>query len=390
MKLRPGRERSLERRHPWVFSGAIASLEGDAAPGDVVEVQSADGAFLAWAAFSPASQIRCRALSFAEDAFPDDGWLREQLARSIDRRSGLVASGVTNALRLVHAESDGLPGLIVDRYADWLVVQLLSMGAERWRPGIAAALAHLTGCGQVFERSDAEVRALEGLPSRTGVLKGEAPHGPVEVTEHGLRLLVDIASGQKTGFYLDQRDNRVRIREIAPGGDVLNCFCYTGGFALAALAGGARSVLSVDSSGTALALARKNARLNDLAGAEWLEADVFATLRALRDAGRTFDLIVLDPPKFAPTARQAQAAARGYKDINLNAMKLLRSGGVLATFSCSGGISAELFQKIVAGAAADAGISATIDDRFAAAADHPVLLEFPEGEYLKGLLLRKR
>jgi 23S rRNA (cytosine1962-C5)-methyltransferase len=390
VRLRPGRERSLQRRHPWVFSGAVASMSGEAAAGDIVEVQSAAGAFLAWAAFSPVSQIRCRSLSFEQEGFPDDAWLRACLAAAIQRRGAPDAQGAGNALRLVHAESDGLAGLIVDRYGDWLVVQLLSAGAERWRPALVAHLGELTGCTQLFERSDADVRALEGLPGRSGALRGEAPQGPVEVIEQGLRFLVDIRSGQKTGFYLDQRENRARIRALAGGCEVLNCFCYTGAFALAALAGGARSVLSVDSSASALALARENARLNALPGAEWLEADVFATLRALREAGRTFDLIVLDPPKFAPTARLAQAAARGYKDINLNALRLLRPGGMLATFSCSGGVSAELFRKIVAGAAADAGVSASIEQRFAAAADHPVLLEFPEGEYLKGLLLRRR
>jgi 23S rRNA (cytosine1962-C5)-methyltransferase len=271
-----------------------------------------------------------------------------------------------------------------------LVVQLLSAGAELRREAIVASLASLTGCEVIFERSDAEVRSLEGLAERSGPLRGQTPDA-VEISEHGLRYRVDVRAGQKTGFYLDQRDNRARVRELAADREVLNCFAYTGGFTLAALAGGARSVLSVESSGPALALARDNAQLNgiDEAHTEWLEADVFRTLRSLRDAGRSFDLIVLDPPKFAPTHKQAEAASRGYKDINLSALRLLRPGGLLATFSCSGGISAELFQKIVAGAAADAKAGATILERFQASPDHPVRLEFPEGEYLKGLLLRR-
>lgn len=390
--LAEGRERSLERRHPWVFSGAIQRVAGEPAAGDTVRLASAEGRFLGWAAFSPASQIRCRVLSFSEDDFPDEAWLHGRIAAAIARRRTLVPAGVSNAVRLVHAESDELPGLIVDRYADWLVVQLLSAGAERRRDSIVHFLAQETGCRNVFERSDAEVRALEGLPRQVGVVMGDEPLAPITIEENGLRYRVDIRTGQKTGFYLDQRDNRARIRALAEGREVLNCFAYTGGFALAALAGGARSVLSLDSSSAALALAQENARLNgmDTSAAQWEEADVFSELRRLRGAARTFDLIVVDPPKFAPTARQAEAAARGYKDINLNALKLLRPGGLLASFSCSGGISPELFQKILAGAAADAGVSASIEERFHAAADHPVLLEFPEGEYLKGLLLRRR
>lgn len=390
LRLKQGRERSLERRHPWVFSGGVDRVQGNPAPGATVRVESSEGKFLAWAAFSPQSQIRARVWSFDEPAVPDTAWLHQRLAASVAARSGLDSD--TNALRLVHAESDGLPGLIVDRYADLLVVQLLASGVEARRDEIVDALASLTGLQDIYERSDAEVRSLEGLPERTGWLRGGAGRAPrVGIIERGLRFAVDAATGQKTGFYLDQRDNRARVGAAARGREVLNCFCYTGGFTFAALAGGAQSVLSMDSSGPALDLAKQNASLNGFqaARAEWQEADVFAALRKLRDAGRTFDLIVLDPPKFAPTARQAESASRGYKDINMNAMKLLRAGGLLATFSCSGGVSNELFQKIVAGAAADARIEATLLQRFQAAPDHPVRLEFPEGEYLKGLLLRK-
>jgi 23S rRNA (cytosine1962-C5)-methyltransferase len=387
VRLAEGRERSLERRHPWVFSGAVKSVQGEPAAGEIVRVNAADGRFLGWAAYSPASQIRCRVLSFDEARYPDDAWLRERMAAAVARRSGMAGS---NAMRLIHAESDGLPGIVADRYRDWIVVQLLSAGAEHRRDAIAAALRDVTGCANVLERSDADVRALEGLQSRMGVLLGAAPDGPVEIDEHGIRYRVDLLGGQKTGFYLDQRDNRAAIRQLAGGRDVLNCFAYTGGFTLAAAAGGARSLVSIETSGLAVALARENAALNGQDAGEWLEADVFPALRSLKGSGRSFDLIVLDPPKFAPTAKQAPAAARGYKDINLNALRLLRPDGLLATFSCSGGVSPELFQKIVAGAAADSGVSVTIERRFQAAPDHPVLMEFPEGEYLKGLLLRRR
>jgi len=389
--LKSGREKSLLRRHPWIFSGALARVQGDPAMGDTVAVRSGSGEFLAWAAYSPASQIRARVWSWSETEPIAVDLLRARLRQALAARERLLAAEDSDAMRLVHGESDGLPGVIADRYGDVVVLQLLSAGAERWRGEIADALRELTGCACVFERSDADVRGLEGLPVKSGVLHGALPVAGVQLREHGLVYGVDVAAGHKTGFYLDQRDNRKRIGDLSQGRDVLNCFCYTGGFTLNALAGGAASVLSVDSSADALAQARDNLRRNDLdaARAEWQDADVFKYLRTLRDQGRSFDLIVLDPPKFAPTAAFAEKAARGYKDINLLAFKLLRPGGLLASFSCSGGISAELFQKILAGAARDAGVDACIVGHFAAAADHPVLLSFPEGDYLKGLLLRR-
>ena len=394
--LKAGREKSLLRRHPWVFSGAIDKLYGSPASGDTVQVRASDGRFLAWAAWSPQSQIRARVWSFEEQDLPGPELLRGRIERALALRHGSTLKDASRqnangALRLVHGEADRLPGFIVDRYGDTLVAQVLSAGIERWRDLLADSLIEQTGCARIYERSDAEVRQLEGLPLRTGAMRGDAPAVPLEIVEHGLRYAVDVIGGQKTGFYLDQRDNSRRIRELASGRDVLNCFCYTGGFSLSALASGAPSVVSVDSSGSALELARRNTRDNgfDASRAEWIEADVFRYLRDARSQGRSFDLIVLDPPKFAPTEKHAPAAARAYKDINLNALKLLRPGGLLATFSCSGGVSAELFQKIVAGAAADAAVSATLLERFHAAPDHPVLLEFPEGEYLKGLLLRR-
>jgi 23S rRNA (cytosine1962-C5)-methyltransferase len=390
--LKPGRERSLVRRHPWVFSGAIGKVQGAPQSGATVEIRAADGAFLAWAAYSPASQIRARVWSFDEADVPGPELFGRKIEAALALRRAAIAPETTNALRLIHGESDGLPGLIADRYADVLVVQILSAGCERWREPLIEILRDTSGCARMYERSNTEARELEGLAQRAGAVSGAEPDGPIRILEHGIQYEVDVVSGQKTGFYLDQRDNRARVGLLAAGREVLNGFCYTGGFALSVLSGGARSVLSVDSSAPALELARRNLALNglDAGRSEWLEADVFGALRKLRDEGRRFDLVVLDPPKFAPTPKDTARAARGYKDINLNALKLLRPGGLLATFSCSGGVSPELFQKIVAGAAADAGASLMLRERFSAAPDHPVLVEFPEGEYLKGLLLERR
>jgi 23S rRNA (cytosine1962-C5)-methyltransferase len=388
--LKAGREKSLIRRHPWVFSGAIHTAEGAPGPGETVRLVSASGRFLAWAAYSPSSQIRARVWSFDEAEVPGPDAFRSKLEAAVALRRARIAPA-THAMRLVHGESDGLPGVIADRYADTLVVQLNSAGGERWRDVLVELLRDLSGCSRVYERSDADARKLEGLPRRDGWIMGAPGAEPlVEIHEHGLRYAVDVATGQKTGFYLDQRDNRKRVGDLSAERDVLNCFCYTGGFTLSALAGGARSVLSIDSSSPALQMARENAARNALPGAaEWLQADVFRALRALHEQGRRFDMIVLDPPKFAPTPKDAERAARGYKDINMNALRLLRPGGLLATFSCSGGVSAELFQKIVAGAATDAGASLLLRERWSAAPDHPVLMEFPEGEYLKGMLLER-
>jgi 23S rRNA (cytosine1962-C5)-methyltransferase len=388
--LAPGREKSSRLRHPWIFSGAIERVEGEPASGETVTVVAADGTFLAHAAFSPTSQIRARVWSFDSRQAIDTAFFTRTVARAATARAALFDSDHT-AGRILHGESDGLPGVIADRYDDVVVLQCLSAGAERWRDVIAAALQEATGVHCVFERSDAEVRSLEGLPTRSGTLLGVLPD-VVTIVEDGIAYRVDVVQGQKTGFYLDQRDNRRIVRRHAAGRRVLNAFCYTGGFSLAALAGDAVSVLSVDSSGEALNLARDNLARNaalDPACAEWRESDVFEELRRLRDSGSAFDMIVLDPPKFAPTAAHAERAARAYKDINLLAFKLLAPGGLLATFSCSGGISAELFQKIVAGAALDAHADGQIIGHLTASADHPVALNFPEGDYLKGLLIRR-
>ena len=387
--LRAGREKSLLRRHPWIFSGAVERIDGAPVSGDTLIVRSAQGEFLAWAAYNASSQITARVWSWGEADIINVGFFRSRITNVLAARDGLNLARNSNGMRLIHAESDGLPGLIVDQYGDLLVMQIGSAGAERWRDSIADILQELCNPVCIYERSDSDSRGLEGLELRNGVLRGTLP-ATVEVIENGLRFLVDVAAGQKTGFYLDQRDNRALTETLARDKDVLNCFCYTGGFSLYALRGGAKSVLSIDASGDALHIAAENLMRNglDATRAEWQEADVFQALRTLRDHGRKFDLIILDPPKFAPTAAFAEKAARGYKDINLLAYKLLRPGGLLCTYSCSGGISADLFQKIVAGAALDAGVDAQIVHYLHASADHPVLLSFPEGAYLKGLVLR--
>ncbi|HUX90960.1 MAG TPA: class I SAM-dependent methyltransferase [Gallionellaceae bacterium] len=387
--LQAGREKSLQRRHPWIFSGAVERIDGSPASGDTVQVCDAQGGFLAWAAYNPQSQICGRVWTWQAEEKIDADFFRKKISSALAARKELKLDQHSNGMRLIHGESDGLPGLIVDQYADVLVLQLGSAGAERWRETFADVLQELCNPVCIYERSDSDGRELEGLPKRNEILRGKLPE-QLSVSENGIRIAVDVAAGQKTGFYLDQRDNRALIGNLAEGRDVLNCFCYTGGFSLYALRGGAKSVLSIDSSAEALQLAQRNVELNglDASRAEWQDKDVFEALRKLRDQNRKFDLIVLDPPKFAPTAAFAEKASRAYKDINLLGFKLLRPGGILATYSCSGGISDDLFQKIIAGAALDAGVDAQIVHKVHAAADHPVLLSFPEGAYLKGLVLR--
>ena len=386
--LEPGKERSVMRRHPWIFAGSIATLHGRARAGDTVEIHSAKGEMLGHAAFSPNSQIRARMWNFDAQESVDHAFFKRRVAQSVARRTTHPHLAGQDGLRLIHGESDGLPGVIADRYGDVVVLQLTSAGGEKWKDAIISALVQATGCKCVYERSDSEVRRLEGLEPRAGVVYGELPEAVI-ISENGVRMEVDVVHGHKTGFYLDQRDNRKLTGELARDRSVLNCFCYTAGFSLQALAGGASAVLSIDTSGPALETARHNLALNpqlDSKRAEWLEADVFEALRQLRTQGRKFDLIVLDPPKFAPSAAHAQRAARAYKDINMLGFRLLNPGGILMTYSCSGGIGLELFQSIVAGAAVDAGVDARIVHRLGAGADHPIGLSVPEGEYLKGLV----
>ena len=390
IRLQPGREKSLLRRHPWVFESSIA--KGKADPGETVRVEAADGRFLAWGAYSPTSSIRVRAWSFDEAERIDADFVQRRVARAVALRTRLAVA--STGVRLVHGEADGLPGLIVDRYGDTLCAQFGAAGVDRFKPALAEALLAATGCTKLYERSDASVRDLEGLPLQTGWLRGEGPTD-ISITEHGWQLTVDVAHGHKTGFYLDQRDNRAAFAQWVQRlgcQRVLNCYCYTGGFSVAALAGGARQVVSVDSSAPALQRVAAHAVANgfDPARHEGVDADVNGFLRQALQAGRRFDAIVLDPPKLAPTAAHAERAARAYKDINRLALMLLEPGGLLFTFSCSGGISADLFHKIVAGAGLDAGVDGAIVQRLAASADHPTTIEFPEGEYLKGLAIIKR
>ncbi len=389
IRLRAGRERSLQRRHPWVFEGGVAS--GKADPGETVRVESAEGTFLAWGAYSGTSMIRVRAWSFDEAERIDRSFFEGRVQAAVALRARLPIA--STGLRLVHGEADGLPGLIVDRYGDTLCAQFGSAGVERWKQTLVDALLQATGLSRLYERSDASVRGLEGLPAQTGWLRG-AGATEITITEHDWRLTLDVAEGHKTGFYLDQRDNRAHfarwVRQLGLQ-RVLNCYCYTGGFTVAALAGGAAQVTSVDSSGPAIERVQAHVALNgfDAARSEGLDADVNQFLRDSLKAGRRFDAIVLDPPKFAPTAAHAERAARAYKDINRLAFMLLEPGGLLLTFSCSGGIGPELFHKIVAGAAIDAGVDGAILQRLEGACDHPTTMLFPEGEYLKGLAVLK-
>lgn len=389
--LKPDRNASILRRHPWVFSGAVDRIEGHAEAGEVVDVCDPNGTPLGHAGFSPSSQIRARMLTFDARVAVDEAFVRERVraAVALRRDAGLPISS-ESGVRLVHGESDGLPGLVADRYGDFTVVQLTTAWADRNRDLIAAALQDAAPGRGIFERSDADIRAREGLAERIGPLAGEDPPEFITIAEPGGRFDINVRTGHKTGYYLDQRDNRALVGRSAAGREVLNAFSYTGGFGIAALRGGAKHVTNVDTSGDALALATRLVTANglDTSAVEHTEADVFNQLRKYRDSRRSFDLIVLDPPKFAEAQSQVGGAARGYKDINLLAFKLLRPGGLLFTFSCSGAITTDLFQKIVAGAALDAGRDAKILHRLTQSADHPVLLSFPEGDYLKGLAIR--
>jgi 23S rRNA (cytosine1962-C5)-methyltransferase len=402
--LKPGKEKSLRRRHPWIYDTAVARVTGQPGRGATVAVRAADGTWLAWAAYSPQSTLRARCWSFVESDTIDRDWFAARVQAAVARRSHLA--GASDALRLVFGEADQLPGLIADRYGGQLVVQFQAAGVEAQRDLLLDALVAATGCVNVYDRSDSATRQREGLSATRGVARGAEPPELITVREQGhesaLDFLVDVRRGHKTGFYIDQRDNRALTglltqqlaRDLARAPRVLNCFSYTGGFSLAALIGGASAVMSIDSSADALELARSNCRNGGhSSGAapgvvlEWQQADVFEALRELQRAQRVFDLIVLDPPKFAASHHHVERAARAYKDINMNALRLLSPGGALMTFSCSGAIDADLFQKIVAGAVIDARADVQMRRRLAAGEDHPLLMTHPEGEYLKGLLL---
>lgn len=391
--LKSGKERSLLRRHPWVYATGIAQSVGRPLSGDTVRVVDDKGRFLAWGAFSPESQIRVRCWTFVESENIDAAWISRRVQEAVARRTSLAAR--TDSARVVFGEADGLPGFVADRYAGQLVVQFLAAGVERWREALVDALVEATGCKNVYERSDAAVREREGLEPRVGTLRGEEPPEAVEIVEDGVKYGVDVRHGHKTGFYLDQRESRRRVAELAaqigPGATILNCFSYTGGFSLAAVKAGASHAISVDSSADALAAAARNATRNGIPESAFAcrISKVADAQRALAAEGQQFDIVVLDPPKFAPSAHHVDKAARAYKDVNLKGMKLVKPGGYLLTFSCSGAITVDLFQKIVAGAVTDSHMEFVLLERLAAGIDHPMRMTHPEGEYLKGLLLQR-
>jgi 23S rRNA (cytosine1962-C5)-methyltransferase len=386
--LREGRDKSVRLHHPWIFASAIQSVEGDPLPGSTVSVQSENGEKLGLAAYSPSSQIRARMWTWNNTESVDRDFFAARIRRAFELRAQAQVQSQTSAYRLIHGESDGLPGLVVDRYNDTLVMQVSTAGIEFHRQEIMELLEESSKCITLFERSDVDVRELEGLAPVKGLIAGQPLQTPMIIEENGLKFEVDLEHGQKTGFFIDQRENRQLLRRYASGKSVLNCFCYTGAFSVYAFAGGAESVLSMDSSGPALEQVARNLALNGFGDceSELMEQDVFTALRKFRDSRKSFDAIILDPPKFAPTVVQVERAARAYKDINLLAFKLLNPGGVLFTFSCSGGVSRDLFQKIVTGAAQDAGVDARILAQLSQGPDHPVSLNFPEGMYLKGLV----
>ncbi|RLC97546.1 MAG: 23S rRNA (cytosine(1962)-C(5))-methyltransferase RlmI [Chloroflexi bacterium] len=389
--LKRNRARPVVQHHPWLFSGAIARIEGDAVDGDIVDVLDAGRNWLARGYLNRHSQITVRLLTWQQDEQVDRAFWRRRLERAVAARRSLANDPSTTAYRLVHAESNYLPGLIVDQYGGWLVVQFLTLGVERRKEELISLLVELLdGVSGVYERSDVDVRAKEGLGKRAGLLWGAEPPELVEALENGHSFLVDVRKGHKTGFYLDQRENRARLAHFCAGAEMLDAFAYSGGFSVYAAAGGALRVTLVDSSAPALELARRNFALNSFEGcdAEYVEDDVFSVLRGYRAQGRRFDVIALDPPKLAHSRREVKRAARAYKDANLLAFQLLQPGGVLFTFSCSGAITSDLFQKIIFGAALDAGREAQIVGHLAQGADHPVALTFPEGAYLKGMIVR--
>jgi len=386
--LKQDREKSVLRRHPWVFSGAIERVEGTPKAGETVNVCAFDGSVIAKGAYSPSSQIMVRIWTFNPEEEVTPALLRSRLEQAVERRRHLISEGT--ACRLVNSESDWFPGLIVDRYAGFLVCEFLTTGVDFWKEQIVAMLAEVMPCSGIVERSNTDARGKEGLPPGEGLLAGTEPPGALEITEGPCRFAVDLRSGQKTGFYLDQRENRALLAQYAGGRHVLDCFAYSGAFTIRALKSGAARVTQVESSADAVQLAKHNLDLNGFDGAnvEQITGDAFQVLRKFRDSRRQFDLIVLDPPKFADSKGHLERACRGYKDINLLGFKLLKPGGILLTFSCSGHMLPDLFQKVVADAALDAGVNAQIVRHLGQPEDHPVALPFPEGHYLKGLICR--
>jgi 23S rRNA (cytosine1962-C5)-methyltransferase len=390
--LKAGREKSVRLRHPWIFSGAVDKVIGDPAMGETLEVYDARGNWLARAGYNPHSQIAARIWTWDESREINAVFFQTLLQQAASLRQPLQK--YTDGYRLVNAENDGLPGIVADRYHDCIVVQFLTAAADRWKTEIARLLSQIDGVRSVFERSDADVRDKEHLPPANGTLSGVEPAGRIDLREGEWNFLVDVREGHKTGFYLDQRDNRGLLRDWigghARGGCVLNVFSYTGAFAVAAYSAGAGHVLNVDSSQAVLALAREQLIRNGMRSApeDFLAGNAFEVLRKFRDEDRRFNIVILDPPKFAAMKKDIKRASRAYKDLNWLAMRILQPDGFLFTFSCSGLVSEDLFQKIVFSASIDAGREVQIVKRCGQPLDHPVRLTFPEGQYLKGFLCR--
>ena len=389
--LHAGKDKPVRQGHPWIFSGAIRKEPKNPVPGMTVDVMDADKKFVARGYYNPHSQIRVRVLTTNDFEMIDSAFIRRRIEESIARRTHIFTSGKTSCARLVAHESDMLPGLIVDRYGDWISFQIVTAGMERWRPEIIETLKNVCKPSGIIERSDEAVREKEGLPQRIEVVFGTLPPEPISVQENGMKLLVDIESGHKTGFYLDQRDSRAVIQEYAKGLRILNCFSFTGGFAVSAMMGGALEVINIDESAPALGIARKNLESNGFKTSDehFIKGDVFKILRELKASGKTFDMVILDPPKFVTSTAHIDRACRGYKDLSLLGMQLLKPNGLLATFSCSGMVSRDLFQKVVFGASLDAKANMQIIKHLSQAECHPTLLTFPESLYLKGFLMRR-
>lgn len=390
-QLHPGKDKPVRMGHPWIFSGAIKSEPSNASPGDLIDVLDSQKNFLARGYYNPKSQIRIRVLTRDPMEMINADFLRARMQQSIARRAHLLSTGITTGVRLIAHESDRLPGLIVDRYGDWLSFQIVTAGMERWRSEIIVALKELVNPAGIIERSDDGVREKEGLDLRTEVVLGALPENGVMFLENGMKLLADLKQGHKTGFYLDQRDSRRIIGQYSRDLSILNCFSFTGGFSVSAMRAGASQVTNVDESQPALNIARWNLENNGIAtkDSDFVRADVFKYLRELRAQGTQFDMIILDPPKFVTSSAQVDRACRGYKDLNILGMQLLKPNGLLATFSCSGLLSRDLFQKVIFGASHDANVEMQIVQHLHQAEDHPTLLSFPESLYLKGFLLRK-
>jgi len=389
--LKKGKEKAVQHKHPWVFSGAIEKVKGKPANGDIVRLLNAKGEFMAYGFYNDQSRVALRLLEWDEAITIDEAWWRRKIGIAVAARKYILQPGITDTCRLIFSESDYLPGLIVDKYADHLSLQILTSGIENIKPIIIDELQKLLNPISIFDKSDASSREHEGLqPSAGGLLAGNQPPELVEVIENGIRYGINIAEGQKSGFYCDQRDNRRVLAEYAKDKHVLDCFCYTGGFTLNTFKQGAKSVTSVDSSALAIETLKSNLVLNGFAGKDHrsVQSDVNKQLRKFREDGETFDIVILDPPKYAPSRSALDRASRAYKDLNRLGMLILKPGGLLATYSCSGAMDMTTFKQIIAWAALDAGKQVQFIHQFCQPGDHPVSATFPEGEYLKGLLCR--